>query len=82
MKMYAASAERFRGIAEIQRQHQEIYDLNKIILLKLDEVGPEMPIGKNISRIRGMRVSYLMRMPSQMRQIRSVVIGCGYRCWS
>jgi len=41
-----------RGIAEIQRQQQAVFELNQIILLKLDEVGPETTIGKNISRIR------------------------------
>jgi hypothetical protein len=50
------------GIAEIQRGQQEIYDLNKIILLKLDEVGPETTIGKNISRIRTVYDEQFSRM--------------------
>lgn len=50
------------GIAEIQRQQQAIYDLNKIILLKLDEVGPETTIGKNISRIRTVYDEQFSRM--------------------
>lgn len=40
------------GIAAIQRQQQEIYDLNRLILIKLDEIGPETTIGQNISKIR------------------------------
>ena len=50
------------GIAEIQRQQQTIYDLNRIILLKLDEVGPETTIGKNISRIRTVYEEQFSRM--------------------
>jgi hypothetical protein len=50
------------GIAEIQRQQQAIYDLNKIILLRLDEVGPETTIGKNISQIRTVYDEQFSRM--------------------
>src|SRR5687768_341165 len=50
------------GIAEIQRQQQSIYDLNQVILLKLDEVGPETTIGKNISRIRTVYDEQFSRM--------------------
>jgi hypothetical protein len=50
------------GIAEIQRQQQAIFDLNRIILLKLDEVGPETTIGKNISLIRTVYDEQFARM--------------------
>jgi hypothetical protein len=50
------------GIAEIQRQQQATYELNQIILLKLDEVGPETTIGKNISRIRTVYDEQFSRM--------------------
>jgi hypothetical protein len=50
------------GIAEIQRQQQAIYDVNQIILLKFDEVGPETNIGKNISRIRTVYDEQFSRM--------------------
>ena len=50
------------GIAEIQRQQQTIYDLSKIILLKLDEVGPETTIGKSISLTRTVYNEQFSRM--------------------
>jgi len=50
------------GIAEIQQQQQAIYELNKIILLRLDEVGPETTIGKNISLIRTVYDEQFSRM--------------------
>ncbi len=50
------------GIAEIHRQQQAIFELNQIILLKLDEVGPETTIGQNISRIRTVYVEQFSRM--------------------
>lgn len=50
------------GIAEIQRQQAAIYDLNRLILLRLDEVGPETTIGKNISRIRTVYDEQFSRM--------------------
>lgn len=50
------------GIAEIQRQQQDVYNLNKIILLKFDEVGPETTIGRNISRIRTVYDEQFVRM--------------------
>jgi len=50
------------GIAQIQEQQRQIYDLNKLILLKLDEVGPETTIGKNISHIRTVYDEQFARM--------------------
>lgn len=50
------------GVANIQEQQREIYDQNRIILLRLDEVGPETTIGKNISRIRTIYNEQFARM--------------------
>jgi hypothetical protein len=50
------------GVAEIRRQQQAVYDLNKIILLRLDEVGPETTIGENISHIRTVYDEQFSRM--------------------
>lgn len=50
------------GIAEIQRGQQAIYDQNQVILLKLDEIGPETTIGQNISRIRTVYDEQFARM--------------------
>ena len=50
------------GIAQIQEQQRQIYDLNKLILLKLDEVGPETTIGKNVSHIRTVYDEQFSRM--------------------
>ena len=52
------------GIAQIQEQQREIYDLNKLILLKLDEVGPETTIGRNVSHIRTVYDEQFSRMLS------------------
>ena len=40
------------GIAEIQRQQETIYNQNSQVLVRLNEIGPETIIGKNVSRIR------------------------------
>jgi hypothetical protein len=50
------------GIAEIQRQQAALYELNRQILLRLDEIGPETTIGQNISVIRTMYEEQFSRM--------------------
>src|ERR1700756_2174956 len=50
------------GIAQIQEQQRKIYDLNKLILLKLDEVGPETTIGRKSSHIRAVYDQQFARM--------------------
>ena len=41
-----------KGISAIQEGQEQIYEQNKQILLRLDELGPETTIGKELSHIR------------------------------
>lgn len=50
------------GIANIQEQQRQIYDQNRLILLRLDEVGPETIIGERISKIRTLYNEQFVRM--------------------
>lgn len=50
------------GVANIQEQQREIYDQNRLILLRLDEIGPETTIGHNISTIRTIYNDQFSRM--------------------